>query len=336
MAEPSQDWKETLGPDEDERFARLGERLVAMQTARPGKPTRALHGKGHAGLRARVRVLPDLPAYARQGFFAEPTERRAYVRFSNGAGSLRPDREPDLRGLAVKVLDVDGPKVLGDARTQDFLMIDSPTVPFRSPEEFVAFVTATAEPKGAIGRVVRDLGLWRTLALLGSLATTVKGKPRSVVDRALYSAAAVSFGPYAARYAAFPVHTAGEEGPATAEADYLRVRTSSRVAKTPLEYELRAQFFTGAETPVEDSSVAWPSPFVPVARLTIEAQDPTGERGERLRAFIETLSFDPWHALVVHKPLGAVMRARKHAYYASIQARGAAAEPDGTEWASFD
>jgi hypothetical protein len=226
--------------------------------------------------------------------------------------------------------------VLGDARTQDFLMIDSPTVPFRSPEEFVAFVTATAEPKGAVGRVVRELGVWRTLGLLVSLAATAKGKPRSVVDRTLFSAAAVSFGPHAARYAAFPVHAAGGEGPATADADYLRARTSARVAEAPLEYELRAQFFTGPETPIEDSSVAWPSPFVPVARLTIEEQHPTSSQGERLRAFVETLSFDPWHALVAHKPLGAVMRARRHAYYASIQARGAAAEPDGTEWASFD
>jgi hypothetical protein len=336
MAEPSTAWKETIAPDEDERFERLGERLAAMQKARSGPRTRALHAKSHAGLRARVRVLPDLPEHARQGFFAEPVERRAYVRFSNGAGSLQPDRGPDLRGLAVKVLDVDGPKVLGDARTQDFLMIDSPTVPFRSPEEFVGFVTATAEPKGAAVRVVRELGVWRAIGLLGALATTAKGKPRSVVDRPLYSAAAVSFGPHAARYAAFPLHALGDEGPATADADYLRARTSARVAKAPLEYELRAQFFTGPETPIEDSSVAWPSPFVPVARLTIERQAPASAQGERLGAFIETLSFDPWHALVAHKPLGAVMRARKHAYYASIKARGAAPEPDGAEWASFD
>src|SRR5262249_11305339 len=106
MANPSTDWKETVAPDEEERFERLAERLAALRKPREGKPARALHAKGHAGLRARFRVLDDLPAHARHGLFAEPRERRAYVRLSNGSGAVQPDRVPDLRGLAIKVLDV--------------------------------------------------------------------------------------------------------------------------------------------------------------------------------------------------------------------------------------
>jgi hypothetical protein len=335
MVTASTEWKETPAADEEERFPRLGERLVALQTARDGTRTRALHAKSHAGLRARLRVLPDLPPHARQGLFAAPGERRAYVRFSNGNGAVQPDRVQDLRGLAVKVLDVDGPKVLGDARTQDFLMIDTPTIPFRSPEEFIDFVCATAPPDGGIGRVVRALGPLRTLGLLAGLAKAAKGKPRNVVDKVFYTAAAVAFGPHAARLAAFPVHAAADDGPAASERDYLAARTAARVARVPLEYELRAQFFSGSETPIEDSAVAWPTPFVPVARLAIEKQDAASDAGRRLHAFVESLSFDPWHALVEHRPLGVVMRARKHAYFASIQARGAAKEPDGSEWSSF-
>jgi hypothetical protein len=333
---PSKDWKETPAPDEDERFPKLGERLVALQKAQKGAPGRTLHGKSHAGLRARVRVLPDLPDHARQGFFAKPGEHRAYVRFSNGSAALQPDRVPDLRGLAVKVLDVEGPKVLGDARTQDFLMIDTPTVPFRTPEEFIDFVCAAAPPDGGIGRVFRTLGVFRTVGRLAGLAKAAKGKPRNVVDKTFHTAAAIAFGPYAARVSAFPVHAAVDDGPAAAERDYLASRTAGRVADVPLEYELRAQFFTGPETPVEDSRVDWPSPFVPVARLVIEKQSPASDAGKRLHAFVESLSFDPWHALVEHRPLGAVMRARKHAYFASTQHRSAAKEPDGSEWATFD
>lgn len=332
----SKDWKETPAADEDERFPRLAERLAGVQKARDGAKTRGLHAKSHAGVRARLRVLPDLPEHARQGLFAKPGEHRAYVRYSNGNGALQPDRAPNLRGLAVKVLDVDGPKVLGDARTQDFLMIDTPTVPFRTPDEFIAFVCASSPPDGGIGRVMREVGFFRTLGLLGGLVKAAKGKPRNVADRAFYSAAAVCFGPYAARYAAFPVHAAAADGPATAERDYLTARMDTRLAAAPLEYELRAQFFTGTETPVEDSRVDWPSPFVPLARLTVEKQDPTTPAGRRLHAFVESLSFDPWHALVEHRPLGAVMRARKHAYYASIQARRAIPEPDGSEWSAFE
>jgi len=34
--------------------------------------------------------------------------------------------------------------------------------------------------------------------------------------------------------------------------------------------------------------------------------------------------FDPWQALMAHRPLGEVMRARKAVYFASQKERGAA------------
>lgn len=50
-------------------------------------------------------------------------------------------------------------------------------------------------------------------------------------------------------------------------------------------------------------------------------------KGQAAQAAIEKASFDPWHALVEHRPLGNVMRARNHAYRLSTQERGAAGEP---------
>jgi hypothetical protein len=333
---PATDWKENIAPDEPERFARLAERLAAVQKSRPGVATRGLHAKCHAGLRARFRVLPDLPAEARVGLFAEPRERRAYVRLSNGHGVAQPDKVPDFRGLAVKVLDVDGPKVLGDARTQDLLALDIPTVPFRSPDEFVTFVCATADRKGAFGRLFRELGVWRAIVLLVGLARTAKGGRRSLLDLPYYGVAPIAFGPHAARFAFFPLAPGDEPAPDEADPDYLGVRARARVAKrAPIEFELRAQFYSGPETPIEDSTVQWPAPYVAIARLAIDRQDPSTDGGKRLHDYVERLSFDPWHALTAHRPLGAIMRARKPAYFESIKVRGAIAEPDGTEWDSF-
>jgi hypothetical protein len=281
-------------------------------------------------------VLPDLPAEARVGLFAEPRERRAYVRLSNGSGTAQPDKVPDLRGLAVKVLDVDGPKVLGDARTQDFLAIDTPTVPFRAPDEFVTFVCATADRNGAFGRIVRELGVWRTVGLLAGLARTVKGGRRSLLDLVYHGVAPIAFGSHAARVAFFPLTQGDEPAPDGGDPNYLGVRARARVAKrAPVEFELRAQFYSGPETPIEDTTVPWPAPFVPIARLAIDRQDPSTDGGKRLHDYVQRLSFDPWHALTAHRPLGVVMRARKPAYYESIKVRGAIAEPDGSEWDSF-
>jgi hypothetical protein len=59
-----------------------------------------------------------------------------------------------------------------------------------------------------------------------------------------------------------------------------------------------------------------------VARLRIAPQ----AQGDAAAAFaqeVEQAVFDPWNALIEHRPLGDVMRARKAVYFASEQARGA-------------
>jgi hypothetical protein len=98
---------------------------------------------------------------------------------------------------------------------------------------------------------------------------------------------------------------------------------------------MRVQFYVDeAATPIEDASVEWKekdAPFVTVARLTLPKQDLDGAHGRKVADFVEGLSFDPWHALEAHRPLGNVMRARNPAYRLSTKERGAVGEPDGTE-----
>jgi hypothetical protein len=50
---------------------------------------------------------------------------------------------------------------------------------------------------------------------------------------------------------------------------------------------------------------------------------------------VGSLSFDPWHSLATHRPLGLAMRARKPAYYKSNRARAAADEPERGAWTRF-
>jgi len=117
--------------------------------------------------------------------------------------------------------------------------------------------------------------------------------------------------------------------------DYLGGETHARHGKHAVRFELRAQFFTSAaETPIERGDVEWPTPWVVLATLTFEPAPSDPKKREALDAFVSAASFDPWHALVEHKPLGAMMRARNHAYRLSTELRGSAGEPDGSE--SFD
>src|ERR1019366_3470926 len=67
--------------------------------------------------------------------------------------------------------------------------------------------------------------------------------------------------------------------------------------------------------PIENPTVRWQSDPVPVATLKIEPQ--TFDTPLRMKE-CEEASFDPWHALAEHRPLGGVNRARKAVYQASV------------------
>lgn len=333
-------WRENVAPDEAARFERYAEELRAMQRARAkGRPARrALHAKGQLGLEAELTVLPDLPEAARQSFFATPGSYRAYVRYSNGSGGHQADRKPDVRGIAVKVLGVPGKKLipgLEDASTQDFLLIHSPRTPVRDADEFLSLVRAAASPALLPVKLLSALGVRRGLSVLRDVVRGISTPVPSLATKHYYSALPLRFGPYAAKLALAPLEPPAPGARPGSSADYLGEELAARLRRGPVRYELKVQLYVDdAKTPIEDSSVEWreaDAPYITVAQLTLPTQDPSSERGRKIAAFVEQLSFDPWHAREDLRPLGNMMRARNHAYRASTEERKAAGEPDGSE-----
>jgi len=327
---PSKDWKEVIADGEKESFEHYATVLAGMQKARAkdGSPSRALHAKAHAGLHAEVEVLADIPDYARIAVFAEPKKHAAYVRFSNGSGARVADDKPDVRGLAIKILDVPGKKLIPgmeDETTQDFLFINTPALAFRTVEEFVVFVQAASSPALLPLRLFGHFG-FGAFGLLKRLVASVR-PITSLATEAYFTVAPIRFGDYAARLSLAPKQT--DVPPKSGVS--LRDEIASRIKRAPLVWDLRAQLFVSEEkTPIEDTSRAWSesdAPFVPLARLTIPVQDPDSDEGTTTRDLVEKLAFDPWHACEELRPLGAAMRARSPAYRESQKARSAGREP---------
>jgi catalase len=329
------DWKETIAPDEEARFEKHAATLAELQkgVAKGGDVVlRALHAKSHAGVTATLEVL-DLdkagaPAELKHGLFAKPATYAAYVRFSSGTGFLQPDTAPDIRGVAVKVLGVPGTKVipgLEKASTQDFLFIQVPANAFRGPDDFVRFVHIVSRGKAlALPRLLGAFG-FRAFGYLRKLMKGLSTSRRSFADQRFFTSLPLRYGPHACKLdlrctdsAADAANVKGAHG--------LSEDLATRLGRTSLTYELRVQLFVDEDrTPIEDASVEWDetvSPFRTVAKLTIPTQQLRG----KVHDYVEKLSFDPWHALVEHKPLGAMMRARNHAYRASTMARKATDE----------
>ncbi len=334
---PATDWKEQIAADEEQRFSKHAETLRALQHARSknGRASRALHAKGQAGVEAEFTILPDLPERARVGLFAKPASYRAYVRFSNGAGEHQHDKKPDVRGIAVKVVGVAGKKLIPgmeNAPTQDFLAIRTPSTPFRNADEFVGLIRAASTPALLLPRAFAALGFFRTFAVLKRLVKGLKEPISSLATTHYFSALPIRYGAHAARYALSPRTAADANAAPGRSYDYLADELSQRLTAGPVEYDFQIQFFVDERsTPIEDASRDWDSPYLTVARLTLPRQDPRSPRGQKVAAFIDQLSFDPWHALQELRPLGNMMRARNHAYRASTQERAAAGEPDGSE-----
>ena len=337
---PATDWTETVPGDETARFEAHAEALRDLQRgiANGGAASRGLHAKGQAGVAAELTVMPDLPEHARIGLFATPTTYPAYVRFSNGSNGRQADKKPDVRGLAIKVVGVPGKKIIPgmeDAQTQDFLLIQSPTTPFKDADEFVAFVRAAGSPASLLPKMIGQFGLVRAFKMIRRM---VKGVSAPVISRATiryFSALPIKYGPYAVHYALQPHASPEPNAKRGSSPDYLEEELATRLKQGPVVFDFRVQFYGDKlATPIEDASVEWKeadAPFITVARLTLPEQDIRSPRGARVSKWVEELSFDPWHALEEHRPLGNMMRARNAAYRLSTKERGAAGEPDGTE-----
>jgi hypothetical protein len=324
---PNTRWLERIDPDEPGRHAELARRFASMQAAQNARhgAGRSLHRRSLLALRARLEVLPGLPAHAAHGLFARPGSFEAWVRLSNGSATPGPDPRPDVRGYAIKVLGVEGPGALGAGPTQaqDFLLIQNPSVGFASSEEFAAVALASVRgPLAVAAAVIKGRGWLRGLRQLRTLAAGIGAPFSGFATQPFHSALPFCCGPYAARARLLPA--VGEAPAAGASADWA-LDLLGRLAQRELRQAFQLQFFVDeAVTPIEDPATDWPervAPYLTVAHLVLPVQS----RDEALQRQVEAAAFDPWCALQAHRPLGELMRARRAVYYASQQGRRGAA-----------
>ncbi len=328
-------------PDEDELVRQVVgtmERANRQVAAKHRHGLRDAHAKSHGILAGELRIEPDLPAHLAQGLFAAPRTYPVIVRFSTSLGDLRSDRVPAPRGMAIKVIGVDGPRALDDgATTQDFLLVNHPTFPFGTVGEY-------AKLQKQLEREPRQSDLeQRLIRFLARVAARVSARLRlplpplvealttpnhHILGETFHSMAALRYGDHVAKISAAPGSDdvralTGRPVDRRAGNSALRDLVAEFFAGHSAEYELRAQLCVDVDRmPIEDVSVRWPeelSPHRRVAVLHLPAQDPYSDA--RRRYADDVLSFSPWHAREAHRPLGSIMRSRRMAYAGSSNFR---------------
>jgi hypothetical protein len=290
----------------------------------PGNYQRAGNTKTHGVVRGEVTIRDDLPARFRHGVFAEPKTYRAWVRFS-GPGPDWP-RDIDDVGFvscAIKLMGVAGPKLLDDEKfTQDFLSICTPT--FVTPD-----TRANAKLQSWIlkGRPLFYFTDPHDSHLLDGLMQSWWNKTQSnPLGERYWSCVPYLLGDgQAMMYSVYPrskVVRHIPRLPLTPPDDYLRDNMVKTLAGQDVEFDIMLQLQTDPfRMPIENAAVRWPerlSPFVPAARLFIPRQ--TFDSPAQL-AFANNLSYNPWHCLAEHRPLGNQSRARQRMYHELSQFR---------------
>ncbi len=283
----------------------------------PGYFERGGNTKTHGIVRADFTVRADLPENMRRGIFAEPRTYRAWVRFSGPGPYITPDIDDvGFMSMSIKLMGVPGPKLMEDERfTQDLFGTSVPT--FVCPDtrtnaqlqhwsvKNAALFYFIAFPETHILDGVMNL-LWTK-----AQSSPLESQYFSCVPYLLGEGQAMQYSFWSRLKTRTPVPRLPRRPPDS----YLRDAMVATLATQDVEFDIRIQLQTDPFLmPVENAAVMWParlSPRVPAATLRIPKQ--TFDSPEQL-AFARVLSFNPWHSIPEHRPLGNVSRARKRMY----------------------
>jgi hypothetical protein len=283
----------------------------------PGGFERGGNTKTHGIVRAEFTVHDDLAANLRHGIYAKPQTYRAWVRFSGPGPYVTPDIDDvGFMSISIKLLGVPGPKLMDEEKfTQDMFGVSTPT--FVTPDVGANAQLQLQSLKNA--PIFYFVNLHRS-HLLDFIMQGLWIKTQSSPFEAPY----FSCVPYlmgegqAMQYSVWPKtkkRTPIPRLPLRPPDNYLRDAMVAALASGDVEFDIRLQLQTDPHLmPIENNAVLWPeklSPRVSVATLRIPQQ--TFDSPAQM-AFAKRLSYNPWHCIAEHRPLGNQGRARRRMY----------------------
>ena len=290
--------------------------------AQKGPDLRKDHPKSHGLVWGEFRIEDNIPESLKVGIFAQPKTYPIWMRFSNASeaekrGKLKSDLEPDVRALAIKLLQVEGEKVLDDEKeTQDFLLINHPVFLVRDAQGFANLT------KASIGQADAEelRSLEPTFEVIKAIASKQVANPLLIQ---YWSTTPYQLGSQSIKFSVKP-HSSDTPGSTPNSETYLREAMVKYLSEDGVDatFDFLVQLYVNDEkTPLEDPMQEWQeedSPFIKLATIKIPAQKFDFEERKRLD---EGLSFNPWHTLPEHAPLGSVNLARKKVYQEIAKAR---------------
>jgi hypothetical protein len=342
---------EVIDPDIDEltdQIIEWWEKKVddSPKTEGTGKALRGAHSKSFGFVKAAVEFLRDVPAPYAQGIYATPGRHGVLMRFSSSAGHLGPDGQLGPgQGLAIKIFDVDGTKLVDDepqSATFDLVLKNNPIFIANTARHYLITEgivddagSYLARGKAGFHELLTDLltgkgtfeqSDWAWDELFAFVRVALRTPVTNPLLTTFTTMASVRHGDYVAKVRLAPAaesaeHAIHREIDLNSEPDVFRSTLVDELQARAFDFDLQVQLSTDLEKmPVNDATVEWPeklSPYVTVGRLHIPRQDISGpdnfEKGD-------ALAFNQWRVTADHRPLGEIMLVRR-IYSASARVR---------------
>ncbi len=319
--------KEGVTVSEQEKEAVIKSIKLAKQVSRAAEKINGLpyrrdaHAKATGCLRAEFSVNGDIHPRFQHSIFSEPGKTYlAWIRFSNGDMVVQSDKKPDARGMAIKVMGVEGAKIapeLAGPPVQDFIMTNTPAFFNRNIYDYVEDLHYLSK----LQRTKWFISLFPPRfhpRLLYRAVQTVSKKIDTPLDSQYFSMLPYQLGDTNVKFSTRVCEgMLFNEKPNKDDFDYLTDIMQEKLSTQGACFDFMVQpKVAGANMPLDNAAAIWSekeSPFIPIARLQIPPQNFTSEAQMQ---FCENLSMNPWNGVGDWLPQGSLNRARRLVYHA--------------------
>ncbi len=311
--------EERLLPGEEEFLQSIIDtfREQMQRLWKPGGVERGGNTKTHGIVRGEFIIHDQLPAEFRHGIYAEPKTFRAWVRFSGPGPYVTPDIDDvGFMSMSIKLMGVPGRKLMDEEQhTLDLTGVSTPT--FVTPDTRANAQLQRESLKNAQMYYFLNFerphvldfimqGLW-----IKTQSSPFEAPYFSCVPYLLGDGRAMQYSMWPKSKRITPIPNLPFRPPD----DYLRQAMVGALGEGDVEFDIRLQLQTDPHLmPIENNAVLWPeklSPRVSVATLRLPRQK--FDSPAQLE-FAKRLSYNPWHTIAEHRPLGNQSRARQRMY----------------------
>jgi hypothetical protein len=357
---------ETIDPHLDELLAQIIDFVEkkgreSPRTEGAGRAVRAAHAKAFGLVKAEVEILADVPAAYGQGIYGKPGRHGALIRFSSTSGHLGTDAQLGSGiGFAIKIFDVDGPKLVDDepdSTTFDLVLKNNPIFICNTAKHYLFVEEITndlphylAGGNAGFHKLLTDFltgkgtlqqSEWAWNELLAFVRAATQTPVRNPLLTTYWTMGAVRHGDHVAKIRVAPAAESATQVihgdlDLTSGPDVFGPTLADELQARAFDFDLQVQLCRDLTAmPVNDLTVEWPeklSPSVTVGRVHLPRQDISGPANLEKS---DALAFNQWRVTSDHRPLGEIMNVRR-IYSASAKVRRTLNHQPQTEPTSAD